>query len=97
MPLEHFSSGLTIFVSDEEVEHERFEDILRLKWERMQTATKSYKRKPAHAIVDRNTEGDGYKITLYTPKYNLLPGTTVELSEAAVRNEILRQHGIALA
>lgn len=97
MPLEHFSSGIVIGVSDEEVGHERFAEIYHLKWERMSTATKAYKRTPAHAIVSRNAEGDGYNVTLYTPKRNLLPGTTVPMSEEATRAEILRQHGLSLA
>jgi hypothetical protein len=97
MPLEHFSSGVVIGISDEEAGHERFEDIFRLKWERMSQATKSYKRTPAHAIVSRNAEGDGYNVTLYTPKRNLLPGTTVPMNEGAIRAEILRQHGINIA
>lgn len=97
MPLEHFSSGVALFVSDEEVEHERFAEIYHIKWERLTTTTKSYKRKPPHAIVSRNTEGDGYTVTLYTSRYTLLPGTTVALDEVATRAEILKQHGISLA
>ncbi len=93
MPLEHFSSGIVIFVSDEEVEHPRFAEIYAVKWERMEKDTKSYKRKPAHAMVARNEEGDGYTVTLYTPKWNLRPGTTVGLSQSATYSEIIRQHG----
>jgi hypothetical protein len=97
MPLEHFSSGIVFSVSDEEVEHEQFETIYGIKWERMSEATKSYKRTPAHAIVQRNTEGDGYNVILWTPKYSNVQGTTVALTEVATRNEVLRQHGINIA
>jgi hypothetical protein len=96
MPQTHFSSGIAFFVSDEEVENPRFQEIYAVKWQRMADASKSYKSKLPHAMVKRNLEDDGYQVTLYTEKRNLLDGVTVAMTETATREEIVRQHGEAM-
>lgn len=97
MPLEHFSSGVIIDVSDSEVNNERFDRIWAVKWERFQGYTKRYRRKPLRAVVGRNKEDDGYTVWCFVPKYHNQVGNTVEQSSASIYAEILRQHGVTIA
>lgn len=98
MPLEHFSSGVILSISDEELQNPNFHETYRIKWERMQEGLSKYRRKPLRAVVRRNVEGDGFDVILFAPKRHLIAnGVTVKQDMASTYNEVLRQYGEILA
>ena len=97
MPLEHFSSGVVLSISDEEVTSQVFQTTYSVKWDRMLADVGKYKREPRRAVVQRNREGDGFEVHLFAPKRHLKDGVTVPLTKEATYSEIIRQYGEILA
>lgn len=97
MPLEHFSSGVILFVSDEEMNSANPAEVYRIKWERMQRDVGKYKRSPKRAVVRRNNLTACYEVHLFVPKRHMKDGVTVEQSLHATWAAITDLHGEILA
>lgn len=96
MPLEHFSSGVVLFVSDEEMDSPNPEITYSVKWDRMMKDVGKYKRRPKRAVVTRNKEGDGYEVHLFAPLLHHKQGVTVEQTKHSTWAAITDIHGSIL-